>query len=349
MKKLLNILVITCASLTLSAQDIHFSQYYAFPMTLNPALTGKFNGHYRVTGIYRDQYFNGPQPSGKLFMTPGGAIDLSLFKEKLRKHAFGLGFAFVNDQQNDKMFNDLRFYGSAGFTFGLGAKAKSQLSIGVQGVYNQLGFDANKAGLLDHVDVKEVYQNTQVRSFDLNTGLFFNTKFSDRTTFYIGGAVSNLLGHRVVFTSTNNSVKDSKMPVRYTGHTGFEIDAGKTKRWIIIPGLLYQNQANTMEENFGVTVGYHFVNEEDNKVTMFLGCWNRWNALNFESVIPKIGFEFKKIRISGAYDINLGGLGTDTKTAKYGNPLSSFEIAISFIGMFQPGIKEEIYLFNPRY
>ena len=324
MKKLLNILVITCASLSLMAQDIHFSQYYAFPMTLNPALTGKFNGHYRITGIYRDQYFNGPQPSGKLFMTPGGAIDLSLFKEKLRKHAFGLGFAFVNDQQNDKLFNDLRFYGSAGFTFGLGAKAKSQLSIGIQGVYNQLGFDGARANKLEHPETPEVYPVRSANSFDLNTGLFFNTKFSDRTTFYIGGSVFNLLQHKMSFTTTGLNGQDVKMPVRYAGHTGFEIDAGKNKRWIIIPGLLYQNQASTMEENFGLTVGYHFVNEEDNKVTMFLGCWNRWNALNFESVIPKIGFEFKKIRISGAYDINLGGLGKDTKTAKYGNPLSSF-------------------------
>ena len=40
---------------TLLAQDIHYSQYYASPLTLNPALTGKFNGYYRATAIYRDQ------------------------------------------------------------------------------------------------------------------------------------------------------------------------------------------------------------------------------------------------------------------------------------------------------
>ena len=29
----------------LIAQDPHFSQFFSSPMTLNPAFTGKFNGH----------------------------------------------------------------------------------------------------------------------------------------------------------------------------------------------------------------------------------------------------------------------------------------------------------------
>ena len=39
-----------------SAQDLHFSQFYASPLTLNPALTGALNGRYRMAMIYRDQW-----------------------------------------------------------------------------------------------------------------------------------------------------------------------------------------------------------------------------------------------------------------------------------------------------
>ena len=54
----------------LNAQDIHFSQYYASPLTLNPALTGKFNGLWRVTGIYRDQFRNSVSQNSMAYMTP---------------------------------------------------------------------------------------------------------------------------------------------------------------------------------------------------------------------------------------------------------------------------------------
>ncbi|HOA38555.1 MAG TPA: type IX secretion system membrane protein PorP/SprF, partial [Flavihumibacter sp.] len=37
----------------LKAQDPHFSQFFASPLTLNPAYTGKFNGTVRVSGNYR--------------------------------------------------------------------------------------------------------------------------------------------------------------------------------------------------------------------------------------------------------------------------------------------------------
>jgi len=40
----------------LSAQDVQFSQFYANPVYLNPALTGSHSGTYRVMANYRDQW-----------------------------------------------------------------------------------------------------------------------------------------------------------------------------------------------------------------------------------------------------------------------------------------------------
>ena len=46
------------------AQDPRFSQYYASPWNLNPALNGVFNGKWRATVNYRDQWgsFLSPVP-----------------------------------------------------------------------------------------------------------------------------------------------------------------------------------------------------------------------------------------------------------------------------------------------
>jgi hypothetical protein len=44
------------------AQDPHFSQYYVYPSWMNPALTGVFDGDYRVSAIHRRQWGNVSSP-----------------------------------------------------------------------------------------------------------------------------------------------------------------------------------------------------------------------------------------------------------------------------------------------
>ncbi|MFM9911534.1 MAG: type IX secretion system membrane protein PorP/SprF, partial [Chitinophagaceae bacterium] len=56
---------------TVKAQDPNFSQFFVSPLTLNPALTGKFNGDFRIAGNYRDQW-----PSiSKAFITSTVSLD----------------------------------------------------------------------------------------------------------------------------------------------------------------------------------------------------------------------------------------------------------------------------------
>src|SRR5215831_19358113 len=58
------------------AQDPHYTQYYVYPSWLNPSLTGVFDGDYRVSGIYRNQWGSVATP----FQTPGLALDLNTNK-----------------------------------------------------------------------------------------------------------------------------------------------------------------------------------------------------------------------------------------------------------------------------
>jgi len=57
MKKLLLTLLLFPGIVSVSlAQDPNFSQFFASPLTLNPALTGKFDGNFRLAGNYRNQW-----------------------------------------------------------------------------------------------------------------------------------------------------------------------------------------------------------------------------------------------------------------------------------------------------
>ena len=55
MKQLLTLIFIFII-IQLNAQDGHFSQFYASPMSLNPALTGLSNYKLKATAQYREQW-----------------------------------------------------------------------------------------------------------------------------------------------------------------------------------------------------------------------------------------------------------------------------------------------------
>src|SRR5688572_2302476 len=55
-KSIVILMMMLCFSFSLLAQDIHFSQYNSSPMNYNPGLTGFFNGDYRFSSNYRNQW-----------------------------------------------------------------------------------------------------------------------------------------------------------------------------------------------------------------------------------------------------------------------------------------------------
>ena len=52
----IGVLLFVISSLTISAQDIHFTQFYMSPLNLNPALTGVMNCKTRMVANYRNQW-----------------------------------------------------------------------------------------------------------------------------------------------------------------------------------------------------------------------------------------------------------------------------------------------------
>ena len=77
------------------AQDPHFSQFFSSPLTLNPALTGKFDGTLRVAGNYRNQWpaFN------NVYTTSTLSVDFAILKKRLPDFdTWGVGILALTDQ-----------------------------------------------------------------------------------------------------------------------------------------------------------------------------------------------------------------------------------------------------------
>ena len=115
-----------------TAQDQHFTQFYASPLTLNPALTGAFSGKYRLAIIYRDQWRN---VLDNPYITMGGAIDTRFQIGSHRRrtnNAFGLGVQFFSDRVPSIDFSTNQVNVSGAFHKSLNKNATEFLSLGFQ-------------------------------------------------------------------------------------------------------------------------------------------------------------------------------------------------------------------------
>src|ERR1700748_3390670 len=85
-----------------NAQDPGFSQFYASPLTLNPALTGKFNGVVRVAGNYRNQW----PAINNAFITSTISVDAPIMTNKLPDNdTWGIGLMAMTDKTASGVLN----------------------------------------------------------------------------------------------------------------------------------------------------------------------------------------------------------------------------------------------------
>src|SRR5688572_519658 len=91
------ILYIICGLTMATAQDIHFSQFYTSPLTLNPSLTGSFDGLMRFGGNYRTQWGSVSVP----FQTVSIFTDLNMMRSKMDGNWLSAGLHAVNDRAGD--------------------------------------------------------------------------------------------------------------------------------------------------------------------------------------------------------------------------------------------------------
>src|SRR6188508_757804 len=94
------LMAISCQDKALAQSDPHFTQYYVYPAWLNPALTGAFDGQYRVSGIYRNQWGNISNPfstfgfSGEISMDKNINVGVSVMKQTAGDGGYGYTTAY---------------------------------------------------------------------------------------------------------------------------------------------------------------------------------------------------------------------------------------------------------------
>lgn len=338
MKKIFAAIVCFCVVGQLFAQDIHFSQFYNSPLTLNPALTGKMNGAYRVGAIYRNQWFQS-SPTGTPFVTYSGSFDAPI---RFKNDALGLGLVAYQDNAGEDALKTLNIMGSVAYHKALGKSGKHSLSLGTQLGYLQKKLD-DGAIITENQHQGTIYNPNLPTGenldgskglFDMNIGLMWNSMVGKRSAIYAGGSMFHVLAPQ------NNFVQNVQfnMPRRFVANGGADI--GLSEKFSLLPSLIFQYQDKAKELNAGLAMAYAF----NQTFTWYLGGFYRFPET---APIAYTAFEFKGFRLGVSYDVPL----SDVKELRpiNGSRPGSIEVSLLFVGKPKELPNPSSLLFCPRF
>ena len=149
MKKIVSTFLICVSLATVSkAQDPNFSQFFASPLTLNPALTGKFDGDFRIAGNYRNQW----PTINNAFVTKTVSLDFGIMKNRISElDQMGVGILGVTDRAGDGVLTTNYAGLSLAYHKGLDEDGFHQVGAGFQGIYINKRLDVTKVQFADQL------------------------------------------------------------------------------------------------------------------------------------------------------------------------------------------------------
>jgi type IX secretion system PorP/SprF family membrane protein len=296
------------------AQDIHFSQYNATPMLLNPALAGLNECDYRIHANFRVQWPT--VSSGNTYRTFAGGADMAIGKITKYNSYAGLGLSFFSDQAGSLSFNTNRVDLSFAYHFMLNKKGTMQMSAGLQGGLNIRGINASKAtfdsqydpstGLVDPNGTKESFGRNRIIFGDAGFGLLYSAMVKNKTNLYLGVSLNHLNQPKISFYPSgqnSNTAGNDRIYIKTTIHGGAAVPVGR--RLTVMPNFLVLAQGRAYEFNIGCNFKTLLGTVSTSKTAFHLGA--QYRGL-FDAIILNTRIDHKGFSAGFSYDINISKL-----------------------------------------
>ncbi|MDX2000814.1 MAG: PorP/SprF family type IX secretion system membrane protein [Chitinophagales bacterium] len=340
MKKTLFAILCMISGYFAQGQDLHFSQFFASPLTLNPAETGNFIEDYRIGGNYKQQWpwaNNGKRYNYRTFSAYG---DFSLLKGTLPKNDWlGVGLVLLHDNAGTGNLSVTKIFASAAYHRVLGNKKRYYLSMGINAGFVQKGIDYDR--LYFNSQWNDLFFDNQAPSgenggdrmnyFDMAAGLNFTALVRSNIRVNVGTSAMHLVKPKESFYNTSSN----RLGVRPLAHAGTNIRF--SPKWQLDASLIYMNQKKASEWLLDAVAGYSIGNNKNNKNVLYFGTIYRFN----DALAPLLGYQFNRIKVLMNYDINLSSL------SQASNSVGGFEVSVVHMGIF-PSSTENRSLPCPR-
>lgn len=313
---------------TAKAQDVHFTQFDATPLIVNPAFTGAFNGRLRASAIYRDQW-RSSMGNKAAFRTYAASVDLPIVVDLSVDDYLAMGLQLYNDRAGDANLNNFSAFLSLAYHKFLSTNGRSVLSAGLQGGYSNKNLDIAKLYFGDEYYSGQWVPGTSSQhgilgngfeTFLVNGGLSYSQAVGRRSGFVLGLGVNNI-NFPIESITTDDNRADVNLKIRYTGQIGAII--GVNHAFSVRPAVLIQSQATAMEivggTEFHLKYGSNMGTPDVS--ALFAGLWYRHE----DAVMATAGVEFKRFRIGFAYDMTISSL------QDYAKNNGGFEVMVRYI------------------
>lgn len=331
------LLICTFAHLSICtfAQDIHFSQFYNSPLTLNPALAGSFGGDMRVLTNYRNQW------SG-MYKTFAASYDAGLMKKRWKKGFLGVGVSIFSDKAGNSEMGTRQVNISVASTKSL--DANNDVSVGLQAGFAQRSINANNLTWENQFNGKEFdpsrssgeLLNNSFSYGDFSTGINWNYgtgggKYSiTDNQFKVNTGVA--LFHVSQPNQSFSGTMEDKLHSKWVAYSNMLI--GTKTNLAILPGVLFLRQGAAQEITTGVMLRYLL--KEESRYTQFVN----GAAMSFgghyrvgDAIILSTQIEVSSYALGISYDINTSGM--KSATAGHGG----FEFSLRYVNPNPFGIR----------
>lgn len=302
------------------AQEIHFSQFYANPLTTNPAQTAWYNGNVRVNCMYRDQW-------RAIDSRPFQTISFSAEKQfHLYDHTYGFGIQALRDESGyvglevDKILVSgalaLHINGhslSGGVQLGLVYKNTNALDY----TYDQQ-FDLGGNSVFNRDYETGEIESDPLFHLAINAGVMWSKRLSYN---YIAEAGVSLFNLNTPYETLNGvELESTKQNLRTAIQFGGTIELNN--RLDIQPKIVYMMQEKATCFLLCALVDY----ELSESTILYGGPLFRYGwSKNFDASIFTIGTKYKRFDIGLSYDVNVSSLREAT------NFRGAFEVSVTYL------------------
>ena len=291
--------IFTGLSVETAAQDVHFSQYFANTIYMNPAYAGSLVCP-RISLNFRHQW---PSVSAK-FTSYSASYD-----QHFEKISGGIGILFLGDHAAETgqiVTNAVSLI----YSFKADLTKKVAMRLAVQATCQQKRLDFNKFTFADMIDPKYgfVYRTAENLPTWTKVVADFSAGVVVYSDHYYGGiAVNHFTQPKESFFDYDG--KETRVPMKMTANVGAMIDIKKymkTEKTFgdvsLSPNVIFQYQSRFTGGAVYTTINYGMYLA---CYPMVVGAWFRQGFTNADAAIFLAGIEHNHFKVGYSYDFTI--------------------------------------------
>jgi type IX secretion system PorP/SprF family membrane protein len=313
-----------------AGQDIHFTQFNAAPLTLNPSLTGDYIGDYRFMNTFRSQW----RKFDPGYITNSVGYDQQIY---ISNEKFSGGVNIVYDQSGINAMQITKI--NLSFAWHKLVN-RNVFHIGFQTGYVMKAFDVSKLSFPDQFNNTTGYFDTELPTLDddfskktnfidINAGIGWHRKIG-RHTPKLGIAVFHINEPDESFLDQKN-----RLPRRlvFTASDRYELN----ERSSITPQGMFMENVKANDFIFGATITRKSALEESKIKSINYGAYLRNSIRSKPDAVALVaGFRYNLFDFGFSYDVNI------SEVKEVTDKRGAFEISIIYTALNTRALKIKI-------